>query len=180
MCKSVFSETSLFLDPTGTTYGATICTHGTSMQFGNADPPQSPRELWFPDLQCSGYTNHSDSVVVINIEMSIELEKSCHLSFSCKIFWYSFHWFFWGSSPLEIFVYTYRGVSYYSCRSSSFPFCNPRNRVWSEWPLRSSGQILLKHRNWTQNPRSKSLLCHFLGFWTWASNSFVPKYFSHL
>lgn len=65
-------------------------------QFDNAGPPQLPRELWFPNLQCSWYTIHSDSVVVINIEMFIELEKSCHLCFSCKIFWYSFHWFFWG------------------------------------------------------------------------------------
>lgn len=96
MLKSVFSETSLFLEPTGTIYGAMICTPWNQyasliMQI----PSQLPCELWFCDLQCSWYTIHSDSVVVINIGMFIELEKSCHLSFSCKVFWYSFHWFFW-------------------------------------------------------------------------------------
>lgn len=151
MLKSVlFSETSLFLETAGTIYGAMICAPGNQCASVIMQGPlQSPCELWFSDL-------HGPSMQFIltlrcwsKLGCLTELETSCHLSFSCKVFWYSFHWFFWGPHLLKYLFTFIKAWSIVAIGTLLFLSATWRKRVCLTWLLRGHGQIHLKHRNFS-------------------------------
>lgn len=83
-----------------------------------------------------------------------------------------------GATPLEIFVIPIKGWNSIAvCQSSSFSLCNleeleEMGLVWcSCWE--AMGRFFSSTGPGIRTP-VMSLLCHFLGLWIWAVNSFEP------